>query len=66
MSSAQRFARLFSGRIHYAWVVVAIAFIVILIGVGVRAAPSVLLVPLEHTFGWSTDTISGAVSLNIL
>ena len=66
MSSAQRFARLFSGRIHYAWVVVAIAFTVILIGVGVRAAPAVLLVPLEHTFGWSADTISGAVSLNIL
>ncbi len=66
MSAAQRFARLFSGRIHYAWIVVAIAFTVILIGVGVRAAPSVLLVPLQRTFGWSADTISGAVSLNIL
>lgn len=66
MSTAQRFARLFSGRIHYAWIVVAISFTVILIGVGVRAAPSVLLVPLERTFGWSDATISGAVSLNIL
>ena len=66
MPIAQRFARLFSGRIHYAWIVVVIAFTVILIGVGVRAAPSVLLVPLQHTFGWSADTISGAVSLNIL
>ena len=28
--------------------------------------PRVLLVPLQHTFGWSADTISGAVSLNIL
>jgi len=66
MSTAQRFARLFSGRVHYAWVVAAISFTVILVGVGVRAAPSVLLVPLEQTFGWSNDTISGAVSLNIL
>jgi len=66
MPPAQRFARLFSGRIHYAWIVLAISFTVILIGVGVRAAPSVLLVPLEHRFGWSADTISGAVSLNIL
>jgi len=66
MSPAQRFARLFSGRIHYAWIVAAISFTVILIGVGVRAAPSVLLVPLEQSFGWSADTISGAVSLNIL
>src|SRR5579872_6269974 len=66
MSAAQRFARLFHGRIHYAWIVVAISFTVILIGVGVRAAPSVLLVPLQQTFGWSASTISGAVSLNIL
>jgi MFS family permease len=66
MPIAQRFARLFVGRIHYAWVVVAIAFTVILIGVGVRVAPGVLLVPLQRTFGWSADTISGAVSLNIL
>ncbi len=66
MPIAQRFARLFAGRIHYAWIVVAISFTVILIGVGVRAAPSVLLVPLQQTFGWSADTISGAVSLNIL
>lgn len=66
MPIAQRFARLFSGRVHYAWIVVAISFSVILIGVGVRAAPSVLLVPLETTFGWSDATISGAISLNIL
>ena len=66
MSAAQRFARLFSGRVHFAWIVVAIMFTVTLVGVGVRAAPSVLLVPLQQAFGWSTDTISGAVSLNIL
>ena len=66
MSPAQRVARLFSGRVHYAWIVAAVSFTVILIGVGVRAAPSVLLVPLEHSFGWSADTIAGAVSLNIL
>ena len=66
MSPAQRFARLFTGRVHYAWIVVAISFIVILVGVGVRAAPSVLLVPLKQSFGWSDDTVSGAISLNIL
>jgi predicted MFS family arabinose efflux permease len=66
MSPAQRFARLFAGRVHYAWVVVAISFVVILVGVGVRATPSVLLVPLEKSFGWSADTIAGAVSVNIL
>src|ERR1700743_1879696 len=66
MSPAKRVARLLSGRVHYAWIVAATSFIVILVGVGGRAAPSVLLVPLEHAFGWSADTIAGAVSLNIL
>jgi len=59
-------ARLVAGRVHYAWIVVVLMFIVILASVGVRAAPSVLIVPLEETFGWSPALISGAVSLNIL
>ncbi|MBN8874979.1 MAG: MFS transporter [Rhodospirillales bacterium] len=66
MLVAARLARSLSGRVHYGWVVVGVMFTVTLIGVGVRAAPSVLLVPLQHDFGWSADTISGAVSLNIL
>jgi len=66
MPVTQRFARLFAGRVHFGWIVVAIMFIVTLVGVGVRAAPSVLLVPLHDAFGWNLGTISGAVSLNIL
>jgi len=58
-------ARLTAGRIHYAWVVVAVMFAMIVCSVGVRAAPGVLIVPLEQAFGWSNGTISGAVSLNI-
>jgi MFS family permease len=41
-------------------------FTVILATVGVRAAPGVLIVPLEQAFGWDAATISGAISLNIL
>src|ERR1700749_4413758 len=59
-------ARLVAGRVHYGWVVVAVMFTVILATVGVRAAPGVLIVPLENAFGWSATTISGAISLNIL
>ncbi len=59
-------ARMVAGHIHYAWIVVAVMFIVILASVGVRAAPGVLIVPLEQTFGWSAAVISGAISLNIL
>jgi MFS family permease len=59
-------ASLLGGRVHYAWVVVALMFTVILATVGVRAAPGVLIVPLEQAFGWNAATISGAISLNIL
>ena len=61
-----RVARLLAGRIHYAWIVLGVMFTVILATVGVRAAPGVLIVPLEQAFGWNAATISGAISLNIL
>jgi len=61
-----RIAASLAGRVHYAWVVAIMMFVVMISVVGVRAAPSVLIVPLEHTFGWSRGTISGAISLNIL
>lgn len=62
---AQALTRLIAGRIHYGWVVVGVMFAMIVASVGVRAAPGVLIVPLEQAFGWSNATISGAVSLNI-
>ena len=62
----QAAARLVAGRLHYAWVTLGVIFVVIVSAVGVRAAPSVLILPLEHAFGWSDAAISGAISLNIL
>jgi MFS family permease len=61
-----RIAKLCAGRVHYAWVALWVVFAMTLAVVGVRAAPGVLIVPLERAFGWSAGTISGAVSLNIL
>jgi len=58
--------RLLAGRVHYAWVVVAVMFLVILAAVGVRSTPGVLIVPLQRAFGWNAALISGAVSLNFL
>jgi MFS family permease len=59
-------ARLSRGRTHYAWIVLAVMFSATLAGVGVRAAPGVMIIPLERAFGWNVATISGAVSLNII
>jgi len=53
-------------RLHYAWVVAATTFVVLLVGAAVRATPGVLMVPLEHELGWSSATISIAVSINLL
>jgi sugar phosphate permease len=61
----QALARSLDGRIHYAWVVVAVTFVLLLTAAGVRATPSVLIVPLEEAFGWSRATISFAVAINI-
>jgi MFS family permease len=60
------FAKLFAGRMHYGWVVLAVMFSASMAGVGVRAAPGVMIVPLQHAFGWDVSTISAAVSINII
>jgi MFS family permease len=64
--AATGLAKLCSGRVHYAWVVLVVVFMSMLAGVGVRAAPGVMIVPLQHAFGWDVSTISGAISLNII
>ncbi len=58
-------AKMVGGRFHYGWLVVAVVFLVLLSAAGTRATPSVLMVPLEHQFGWSRATISLAISVNI-
>jgi sugar phosphate permease len=51
--------------LHYAWIVAAVTFLVLLVTAGIRATPGVLMVPLETEFGWSRAAISGAVAINI-
>jgi len=63
MSVAQ--LRLAASRVHYAWVVVALTFLVVVVTAGVRAAPGVLIVPLEEEFHWSRATISLAAGINL-
>jgi sugar phosphate permease len=53
------------GRLHYAWIVAAVTFVVMLITAGVRATPGLFMVPLESEFGWSRATISVAIAVNI-
>jgi len=51
---------------NYAFVVVGVAFLALLVAAGQRGAPSVLIQPLEEAFGWSRATVSLSASLGIL
>lgn len=53
------------GRIHYAWIIAGVTFFVLLATAGIRATPAVMMVPLEHEFGWTRAAISGAIAINI-
>ncbi|MCU1515170.1 MAG: major facilitator superfamily 1 [Microbacteriaceae bacterium] len=53
-------------RIHPAWIVAAVAFLALVGAAGFRAAPGVLMLPLESEFGWSRSVLSMAVSINLL
>ena len=53
-------------KIHYAWVVAAVTFLVLLVAGAIRSTPGLLLVPLETEFQWSRATISFAIGVNIL
>lgn len=50
---------------NYAWIIVAIIFLILLSAAGIRATPSIMIMPLEHEFGWSLTTISFVISVNI-
>ena len=53
-------------RLHYGWIVAAVTFLVLLLTAGIRAAPGVLIVPLEDEFHWPRSTISFAIGVNLL
>ena len=53
-------------RLHPAWLVAATAFIALIGAAGFRAAPGVLMVPLEDEFGWSRGLLSSAVGVNLV
>src|SRR5207237_429094 len=60
-------AKLFAGGgLHYAWVIAAVTFVVVVLTAGVRSAPGVLIIPLENEFHWSRATISFAVAVNLI
>jgi predicted MFS family arabinose efflux permease len=50
---------------HYAYVVAFVIFFALLVSAGLQSMPSVLIVPLEKSFGWSRATISLAAAIGL-
>jgi MFS family permease len=66
MASSGFAAALARRNIHYGWVIVAVTFLTMLVTAGAMGAPGVLIVPLEHEFGWDNAQISSALALRLL
>ncbi|TAK63400.1 MFS transporter [Methylobacter sp.] len=52
--------------IHYAWAILAVTFICLFVASALRSVPGIIMLSLEQEFKWSRETISGAVSINLL
>jgi sugar phosphate permease len=52
-------------RLHYGWIVVAVAFLSGLAAAGVRSSPVVYIVPLGEEFGWSRGELATVVAINL-
>ena len=50
---------------RYIFVVVGVAFLALLVSAGLRGTPGVLMVPLQHSFGWSRAIIALAAAIGI-
>ena len=65
--SPSRIASLAQRRgIHYAWVVLALALLIVVVSAGIRAMPGVLIRPLESDFAWSRSEISLAIAIGLV
>lgn len=53
-------------RVHRAWLVAAVTFLVLLASAAFRSSLGVMLVPIEDDLGWTRTQTSVAVSLNLL
>jgi sugar phosphate permease len=64
---APRLSRWLDARgIHYAWVVMGIAFLSMLVSSAALGLPGAFLKPISREFGWSTAAISSALAVRFM
>jgi MFS family permease len=49
--------------IHYAWAMMVVGFLVMLVSSSALGLPGAFLRPLSHEFGWTTGQISSAIAI---
>ena len=55
-----------TGRIHRAWLVAGVTFLVLLASAAFRSSVGVMIVPLEDEFGWTRSATSLAISVGLV
>jgi sugar phosphate permease len=55
-----------TGRLHYGWIVAGVTFLTLIAAAGFRSTIGLLVVPFEDEFGWTRDTVSLAIALNLV
>jgi len=58
MASSSVAAAVARRNVHYGWVVAGVTFVTMLVTAAAMSMPGVMIVPLEHEFGWSDAQIS--------
>lgn len=53
-------------RIHRAWLVAAVTFLALISAASFRSTTSILFMPIEMEFGWTRETTSFAISVNLV
>ncbi|MEH7611849.1 MFS transporter [Gottfriedia acidiceleris] len=53
------------GKIHYAWIILIVTFLSVIIAAVTNTMSGVMMIPFEKEFGWSRASISGAFAICI-
>ncbi len=53
-------------RVFYGWIVVAVAFVTLLVSLGIRFTYAIFFVPLTQEFGWDRASTSSIFSISLL
>ena len=60
------YPRAMIGRLHRAWLVAGVTFLVLLASAAFRSSVGVMVVPLEDEFGWTRSATSLAISVGLV